>query len=82
VLLVALGVSFRSISTPSPRSAQVDPKLFETAQVLGFSFWQRFRRSSSPAPPRSARRAAPVSAIAWLTLIVARQINADKGSAS
>jgi ABC-type proline/glycine betaine transport system permease subunit len=27
---------------------QVDPKLFETAQVLGFSFSQRFRRIIAP----------------------------------
>ncbi|MDT7754772.1 MAG: sulfonate transport system permease protein, partial [Mycobacterium sp.] len=43
VLLVALGVSFPLYLNSFSAIRQVDPKLFETAQVLGFSFWQRFR---------------------------------------
>jgi len=59
---------------------QVDTKLFETAQVLGFSFWQRFSRIIVPsAAAPGAGGAAQTAAIAWLTLIVAEQINADKG---
>jgi len=42
VLLVALGVSFPLYLNTFSAIRQVDPKLFETAQVLRFSFWQRF----------------------------------------
>ena len=40
VLLVALGVSFPLYLNTFSAIRQVDPKLFETAQVLGFSFWR------------------------------------------
>jgi sulfonate transport system permease protein len=80
VLLVALGVSFPLYLNTFSAIRQVDPKLFETAQVLGFSFWQRFRiiivPSSAPQVLVGLRQSL---AIAWLTLIVAEQINADKG---
>ena len=79
-LLVALGVSFPLYLNTFSAIRQVDPKLFETAQVLGFSFWQRFRRSSCPsAAPQVLVGLRQSLAIAWLTLIVAEQINADKG---
>ncbi len=80
VLLVALGVSFPLYLNTFSAIRQVDPKFFETAQVLGFSFWQRFRiiivPSSAPQVLVGLRQSL---AIAWLTLIVAEQINADKG---
>jgi sulfonate transport system permease protein len=80
VLLVALGVSFPLYLNTFSAIRQVDPKLFETAHVLGFSFWQRFRTiivpSSAPQVLVGVRQSL---AIAWLTLIVAEQINADKG---
>ncbi|PEG36145.1 ABC transporter permease [Mycolicibacterium agri] len=80
VLLVALGVSFPLYLNTFSAIRQVDPKLFETAAVLGFSFWQRFRTiivpSSAPQVLVGLRQSL---AIAWLTLIVAEQINADKG---
>jgi sulfonate transport system permease protein len=80
VLLVALGVSFPLYLNTFSAIRQVDLKLFETAQVLGFSFWQRFRiiimPSSAPQVLVGLRQSL---AIAWLTLIVAEQINADKG---
>ncbi|WP_234834847.1 ABC transporter permease [Mycolicibacterium stellerae] len=80
VLLVALGVSFPLYLNTFSAIRQVDPKLFETAQVLGFSFWQRFRviivPSSAPQVLVGLRQSL---AIGWLTLIVAEQINADKG---
>ena len=50
VLLVALGVSFPLYLNTFSAIRQVDPKLFETAQVLGFSFWQRFRTIICRAP--------------------------------
>jgi sulfonate transport system permease protein len=80
VLLVALGVSFPLYLNTFSAIRQVDPKLFETAQVLGFSFWQRFRTIIVPsAAPQVLVGFRQSLAIAWLTLIVAEQINADKG---
>ena len=80
VLLVALGVSFPLYLNTFSAIRQVDPKLFETAQVLGFSFWQRFRNIIVPsAAPQVLVGFRQSLAIAWLTLIVAEQINADKG---
>jgi sulfonate transport system permease protein len=80
VLLVALGVSFPLYLNTFSAIRQVDPKLFETAQVLGFSFWQRFRTIILPsAAPQVLVGVRQSLAIAWLTLIVAEQINADKG---
>ncbi|KUI43005.1 ABC transporter permease [Mycobacterium sp. GA-1199] len=80
VLLVALGVSFPLYLNTFSAIRQVDPKLFETAQVLGFSFWQRFWRIIVPsAAPQVLVGFRQSLAIAWLTLIVAEQINADSG---
>lgn len=80
VLLVALGVSFPLYLNTFSAIRQVDPKLFETAKVLGFSFWQRFRTVIVPsAAPQVLVGFRQSLAIAWLTLIVAEQINADKG---
>ena len=80
VLLVALGVSFPLYLNTFSAIRQVDPKLFETAQVLGLLVL-----AAVPDHHRAQRRAAGARrlrqslAIAWLTLIVAEQINADKG---
>jgi sulfonate transport system permease protein len=80
VLLVALGVSFPLYLNTFSAIRQVDHKLFETAAVLGFSFWQRFRTIIVPsAAPQVLVGVRQSLAIAWLTLIVAEQINADKG---
>ncbi|WP_372489503.1 ABC transporter permease [Candidatus Mycolicibacterium alkanivorans] len=80
VLLVALGVSFPLYLNTFSAIRQVDPKLFETADVLGFSFRQRFSHIAIPsAAPQVLVGLRQSLAIAWLTLIVAEQINADKG---
>ena len=80
VLLVALGVSFPLYLNTFSAIRQVDPKLFETAKVLGFSFWQQLRTIIVPsAAPQVLVGFRQSLAIAWLTLIVAEQINADKG---
>src|ERR1700712_1744914 len=80
VLLVALGVSFPLYLNTFSAIRQVDPKLFETAQVLGFSFWQRLRTIIIPsAAPQVLVGLRQSLAIAWLTLIVAEQINAGSG---
>jgi sulfonate transport system permease protein len=80
VLLVALGVSFPLYLNTYSAIKQVDPKLLETADVLGFSLWQRLRIIILPsAAPQVLVGLRQSLAIAWLTLIVAEQINADKG---
>lgn len=80
VLLVALGVSFPLYLNTYSAIRQVDPKLLETADVLGFSLWQRLRIIILPsAAPQVLVGLRQSFAIAWLTLIVAEQINADKG---
>nr|WP_233211207.1 ABC transporter permease [Mycobacterium sp. shizuoka-1] len=80
VLLVALGVSFPLYLNTFSAIRQVDPKLFETADVLGFSFRQRFSHLIAPsAAPQVLVGLRQSLAIGWLTLIVAEQINADKG---
>ncbi|CAN5575102.1 ABC transporter permease [soil metagenome] len=80
VLLVALGVGFPLYLNTFSAIRQVDPKLFETAQALGFSFWQRLRTIIIPsAAPQMLVGLRQSLAIAWLTLIVAEQINAGSG---
>ena len=80
VLLVALGVSFPLYLNTYSAIKQVDRKLLETADVLGFSLWQRLRIIILPsAAPQVLVGLRQSLAIAWLTLIVAEQINADKG---
>ncbi|MUL47252.1 ABC transporter permease [Mycobacterium sp. CBMA293] len=80
VLMVALGAAFPLYLNTSSAIRQVDPKLFETAAVLGFSPWQRLRTVVIPsAAPQVLVGLRQSLAIAWLTLIVAEQINADSG---
>ncbi len=80
VLLVALGGVFPLYLNTFSAIRQVDPKMLETAQVLGFSFFQRFTRIIVPSTaPQVLVGFRQSLAIAWLTLIVAEQINADKG---
>jgi sulfonate transport system permease protein len=80
VNLVALGVAFPLYLNTFSAIRQVDPKLLETADVLGFSLWQRLRVILLPsAAPQVLVGLRQSLAIAWMTLIVAEQINADKG---
>jgi sulfonate transport system permease protein len=80
VLLVALGVSFPLYLNTVSAIKQVDAKLLETADVLGLSLWQRLRIIILPsAAPQVLVGLRQSLAIGWLTLIVAEQINADKG---
>jgi len=80
VLLVALSAAFPLYLNTSSAIRQVDPRLFETAEVLGFSLWQRLRIIIIPsAAPQVLVGLRQSLAISWLTLIVAEQINADAG---
>lgn len=80
VLLIALGVLFPLYLNTASGFRQADPKLLEAARVMGFSFTQRVRQviipSAAPALFVGLRQA---SASAWLTLIVAEQVNAREG---
>lgn len=80
VLMVALGAAFPLYLNTSSDIRLVDPKFFETAQVLGLSWWQKLRIIVIPsAAPQVLVGLRQSLAIAWLTLIVAEQINADAG---
>ncbi len=80
VNLVALGVAFPLYLNTFSAIRQVDPKLLESADVLGFSLWQRLHIILLPsAAPQVLVGLRQSLAIAWMTLIVAEQINADKG---
>jgi sulfonate transport system permease protein len=80
VNLVALGVAFPLYLNTFSAIRQVDPKLLETADVLGFSLWQRLHIILLPsAAPQVLVGLRQSLAIAWMTLIVAEQINADRG---
>src|SRR5699024_6242942 len=78
--LIALGVLFPLYLNTASGFRQADPKLLETARVLGFSFSQRVRKvivpSAAPALFVGLRQA---SASAWLTSIVAERVHASQG---
>lgn len=80
ILLIALGVLFPLYLNTVSGLRQTDRKLLEAAQVMGFSFLERVRwvilPSAAPALFVGLRQA---SAAAWLTLIVAEQVNARQG---
>ncbi|MDT5229293.1 MAG: sulfonate transport system permease protein, partial [Mycobacterium sp.] len=80
VNLVAHGVAFPLYLNTISANRQDDPKLLETADILGFSLLQRLHTILLPsAAPQVLVGLRQSLAIAWLTLIVAEQINADKG---
>ncbi|PJI94956.1 ABC transporter permease [Luteimicrobium subarcticum] len=80
ILLVGLGVAFPLYLTTSSGIRQVDPKLLEAARVLGFSFSRTLRTVILPsAAPQILVGLRQSFAIAWLSLIVAEQINSDAG---
>lgn len=80
ILLVALGVAFPLYLNTFSAIRQIDRRHLETAQVLGFSWRQRFSRVILPSiAPQLLVGLRQSLAIAWLSLIVAEQINADAG---
>lgn len=79
-LLIALGVLFPLYLNTTSGFRQTNPKLLESARVLGFSFVQRLRTVVLPAAaPALFVGLRQASAAAWLTLIVAEQVNAREG---
>ena len=80
ILLVALGVAFPLYLNTFSAIRQIDRKFLDTAVVLGFSWWQRFTVIIAPSiAPQLLVGLRQSLAIAWLSLIVAEQINADSG---
>lgn len=80
ILLVALGVAFPLYLNTFSAIRQIDRRYLETADVLGFSWRQRFSRVILPSiAPQLLVGLRQSLAIAWLSLIVAEQINADAG---
>lgn len=80
VLLIALGVFFPIYLTIAGGIRQIDPKLLEVARVFRFSRRQRLTDVILPSvAPQALVGLRQSLAIAWLTLIVAEQLNATSG---
>ncbi|WP_081821453.1 ABC transporter permease [Rhodococcus sp. UNC23MFCrub1.1] len=80
ILLVALGVAFPLYLNTFSAIRQIDRKFLDTAVVLGFSWRQRFSVIIAPSiAPQLLVGLRQSLAIAWLSLIVAEQINAESG---
>lgn len=80
VLLIALGVFFPIYLTIAGAIRQIDPALLEVAEVFGFSRRQRLLDVILPSvAPQALVGLRQSLAIAWLTLIVAEQLNATSG---
>ena len=80
IAMVALGVTFPLYLNTSAAIRQVDPLLLETAQVLRFSPARRIGVVIVPSIlPQVLVGLRQSLGIAWLSLIVAEQVNADAG---
>lgn len=80
VLLIALGVVFPIYLNTASGLRQIDPKLRDMATVFGFSRRQRLTEVILPSiAPQVLVGVRQSLAIAWLTLIVAEQVNATTG---
>ncbi|MBY4214226.1 ABC transporter permease [Rhodococcus fascians] len=80
ILLVALGVAFPLYLNTFSAIRQIDRDFLDTAVVLGFTWRQRFATIILPSiAPQLLVGLRQSLAIAWLSLIVAEQINAESG---
>lgn len=80
VYLIALGVAFPLYLNTFAAIRQLDPKLVELGDVLGLSRGERLRNLVIPgALPQILVGMRQSLGIAWLSLIVAEQINASAG---
>lgn len=80
VLLIALGVVFPIYLNTASGLRQIDPRLRDMAAVFGFSRRQRLTEVILPSiAPQVLVGVRQSLAIAWLTLIVAEQLNATTG---
>jgi sulfonate transport system permease protein len=80
ILLIALGVAFPLYLNTYSAIRQIDRDFLDTAVVLSFSWRQRFTTIILPSiAPQLLVGLRQSLAIAWLSLIVAEQINAESG---
>lgn len=80
VSLIVLGVAFPIYVNTSSAIRAIDPRFLELATVVGLRRWERIRRVVLPSALGGflvGLRLA--SAIAWLVLVFAEQINASSG---
>jgi sulfonate transport system permease protein len=80
IALVTLGMTFPLYLAVHAGIRGTDPGLIEAATVLGFTRWQRIRHVVLPsAVPHAMVGLRQGLGIAWLSIIVGEQINADAG---
>lgn len=80
ILLIALAAGLPLYVNVHAGIREADPKLGEVAAVLGYSRWQRLSHVLLPAAvPHTLVGIRLAVASAWLSLVVAEQINADSG---
>lgn len=80
VLIISLGVLYPLYLNTASGFRQIDPKLLEAGHVMSFGFFQRLRTIIIPsAAPQLFVGLRQASAAAWLSLIVAEQVNAREG---
>jgi sulfonate transport system permease protein len=80
IALVALGAAFPVYLNAHAAIRGTDPKLLDVARVLGLSRSERLRHLILPAAaPQTLVGLRQSLGIAWLSIIVAEQINADSG---
>lgn len=80
IALVALGAAFPVYLNAHAAIRGTDPKLLEVAKVLGLTRGERLRHVILPAAaPQTLVGLRQSLGIAWLSVIVAEQINADSG---
>jgi sulfonate transport system permease protein len=80
IALIALGVAFPLYVNTVAGIRGVDPKFLDAARALRLSWWGRLRHVVVPGALPSALVGLRLSlGVAWLSLIVAEQINATSG---
>lgn len=80
IVLIALGAMFPLYLNTHSAVRDVDRRLLETASILGFGRAQRIRHVVLPsALPQVLVGLRQASGIAWLSLIVSEQVNANSG---
>jgi sulfonate transport system permease protein len=80
IALIALGVAFPLYVNTVAGIRGVDPKFLDAARSLRLSWWGRLRHVVAPGALPSALVGLRLSlGVAWLSLIVAEQINATSG---
>lgn len=80
VSLIVLGVIFPIYINTSTAIRSIDPKNLELARTLGLSRWATIRRVVLPAAlPSFLVGLRMATAVAWLILVFAEQINAKNG---